>query len=232
MSEEFHTSARPLVIFAGAFGSGKTELAINYARAALRKGESVCLVDLDVVTPYFRVGDYRSRLQVEGMRVIAAPGGLASFELPALSPEIGGAMDSHELHVVVDAGGDPVGARLLASYADRITSRGYDLWLVVNPYRPDTAAPDAIERQARATEASCGLHLSGIAANPNLGDLTEWSDVQRGLPVIEEAAERLELPIVFLAVARTVAADRPQVTYVVLPLTLAVRLPWEVAGEE
>ncbi len=223
-------SARPIVVFTGAFGSGKTEVAINYCRAALAVRASVCLLDLDVVTPYFRVGDYREQLHEEGIRVIAAPGGLASFELPALPPEIAGALDSEDLHAVLDAGGDPVGARLLGVYSERITARGYDMWLVVNPYRPDTSEAAPVAHQARAIEDACGLRLTGIVANPNLGPLTRWADVARGLRVIGTAARKLALPIVFLAVEQTLAAASDDAGCAQLPLTLTARPPWEREG--
>jgi len=225
-------SARLTVVLTGAFGSGKTEVAISYCRAALAVWASVCLLDLDVVTPYFRVGDYRDQLQQEGIRVIAAPGGLASFELPALPPEIAGALASEDLHAVLDAGGDPVGARLLGVYAEPITARGYDMWLVVNPYRPDTSESASVAQQARAIEDSCGLRLTGIVANPNLGPLTRRADAERGLRVIEAAARELALPIVFLAVERSLVAACGDAGHALLPLTLIARPPWEHRGGE
>ena len=226
MTTSFHPSARPIVAFTGAFGSGKTEVAVNYCGAALANGKRVCLIDLDVVTPYFRVGDYRRELEQEGIPVIAAPGALASFELPALPPEIGGALDSPDLHTVLDVGGDPVGARLLATYADRISKRGYDLWLVVNPYRPDTSDSRSVEEQARAIESSCGLRLTGVVANPNLGPMTQWLHIERGLRVVEKAAGSLGLPVVLAAVAQELANEPHGTAHALLPLRLMVRLPW------
>ena len=226
MTTPFRPSPQPIVAFTGAFGSGKTEVAVSYCRAALAAGKRVCVVDLDVVTPYFRVGDYRSELEGEGIPVIAAPGALASFELPALPPEIAGALESPDLHAVLDVGGDPVGARLLATYADRIRARGYDLWLVVNPYRPDTSDPSSVERQARAIETSCGLHLTGLAANPNLGPVTARPDIERGLQVVEQAAGSLELPVVLTAVAEEAADEAAGAGHGLLRLRLVARPPW------
>lgn len=229
MTTSFHPSARPIVAFTGAFGSGKTEVAVNYCRAALANGKRVCLVDLDVVTPYFRVGDYRRELEQEGIPVIAAPGALASFELPALPPEIAGALDSSDLHAVLDVGGDPVGARLLATYADRISKRGYDLWLVVNPYRPDTSDSRSTEEQAGAIESSCGLRLTGVVANPNLGPMTQWSHIERGLRVVEQAAGSLGLPVVLTAVAQELTNEDRGTAHALLSLRLVVRPPWGLA---
>jgi len=162
-------STQPTVVFTGAFGSGKTEVAIAYALAVRAAGRSVGIVDLDTVTPYFRVGDCREELQRAGLRVVAPEGGLASFETPALPAEIAGALADRSLHLVLDAGGDPEGARLLAVYAEQIEERGCDLWMVTNPFRPSTSAPSAVADQARAIEALATLRLTGLVANPNLG---------------------------------------------------------------
>ena len=39
-------------IFTGHFGSGKTEVALNFALQEKKKGEDVVIVDLDIVNPY------------------------------------------------------------------------------------------------------------------------------------------------------------------------------------
>jgi len=225
-------SARPFsvrqatVVFAGPFGTGKTEVAISYARTAARAGKRVCVLDLDVVTAYFRVGDYREQLRGEGIEVIAAPGALASFELPALPPEIAEALAADHLHVVADAGGDPVGARVLAVYAQQIAARGYDMWMVVNVFRPSSAAPEAILRQASEIEGRSGLRFTGLLANPHLGSLTQPRDISQGLQVARKAAQEMGLPVA-LAVERGLLADRPAADLPVLALDLTLRPPWE-----
>ena len=232
MSPRSLLSPHPIVIFTGPFGSGKTEVAINYARAANAEGRRVCLVDLDIVTPYFRVGDYREVLAREGIEVIAAPGALASFELPALPPEISGALESDDKHAVLDVGGDPVGAQLLRTFAGAIGRRSYDLWVVANPYRPATPTAEALADHARAIEESSGLRLTGLIANPNLGALTEPADLERGLCVVSEAAQRLRLPVA-LAVEKRLLPRLDASGCALLVLTLIVRLPWDAAsGQE
>lgn len=220
-------SRRATVVIVGAFGSGKTEVAINYALACAAAGRRVCLVDLDVVTPYFRVGDYREELEGRGVSVVAAPRGLAQFELPALPPQIAGSLDEPEFHVVLDVGGDPTGARLLGLYADRIESRGHDLWVVANPFRAPTATPEAIAVQARATVSAAGLRLTGIIANPHLGEATRPADIASGLQQVRRAAEVLGAPVVMLALASGIAPPPTVEPLPVLRLELTVRLPWQ-----
>ncbi len=225
-------SGRHTVVFTGALGSGKTEVAISYARAALAQGRRVTLVDCDIVTPYFRVGDHREALAAEGLRIVAAPGDLASFELPAVSPEMTGALTDPAAHLVLDVGGDPAGARFLAGYAEIIRGRGYDMWLVVNPFRPAAAQPEAVVAQAREIERQSGLRFTGLVANPNLEEATQLSDIARGLAEIERAAALLDLPTVLLAVESRLAANLPPSALPTLVMHLTLRLPWVREGEQ
>jgi hypothetical protein len=220
-------SSQPIVAFTGPFGSGKTEVAIGYALAALASGRAPCIIDLDIVTPYFRVGDYQQELTARGLRVVAPPGPLASFELPALPPEIAGALGQEDLHVVLDVGGDPIGAQLLRTYTPQISARGCDLWMVVNPFRPSSATPALLSEQARAIEASCSLPLTALVGNPHLGGLTQLDHINAGWEVIRQTAERLQLPVIFLAVAERFAQCGVASEASILPLRLLLRLPWE-----
>jgi hypothetical protein len=222
-------SPRPIVAFTGPFGSGKTEVAIGYALASLARGRPTCIIDLDVVTAYFRVGDYRQELQARGLQVIAPPGPYASFELPALPPEIAGAMKQEGLHVVLDVGGDPAGSQLLRAYAAEISARTCDIWLVANPFRPSCATPAALVEQARAIEESSTLPLTGLVANPNLGRLTTAEHLRSGWETVCRTADELALPLVFFAVADSLADRRPASSVPALPLSQMLRLPWEPA---
>ena len=46
-----------LTLFAGHYGSGKTNIAVNYAMHLAAEGKKVCIADLDIVNPYFRTKD-------------------------------------------------------------------------------------------------------------------------------------------------------------------------------
>jgi hypothetical protein len=225
-------SPAAVVAFIGPFGTGKTEIAINYSLAAQRAGRKTYLLDFDIVTPYFRVGDYRQQLEEMGVRVIAAEGALASFESPSISPEVAGALQDGDGHVILDVGGDPEGARLLAVYRPQLAAREHELWLVVNPYRPGSSA-DSVEAMGRAIEDVTGLRISGLVANPHLGPMTKPAHIEKGLKLVSEASDRSGRPIAFVAVAEQLLAELPAIGAPVLPLRLFVRLPWEAArGEE
>lgn len=220
-------SDRPIVAFTGPFGCGKTEVVINYALAAQRQGRASCIIDLDVITPYFRVGDYRDRLAKEGVHVIAPEGALASSELPALPPEIAAAISGQDMHVVLDVGGDPVGTRLLGTYAPQLAARRCDVWMVANPFRPSSNSPEGLAEQARAIEASSPLRLTGLVANPHLGPATEPRHLRSGWKQVRQAARLLRLTVVFFAVAEQFAEQAPASDVPLVPMHLMLRLPWQ-----
>ena len=232
MSKARPLSEKQVVIFTGALGSGKTEVAVNYAVAAQSAGRPTCIVDLDIVTPYYRVGNLRPWLQKQGLRVVAPAGSLVSFELPALPPEIAGALDSDDLHVVLDVGGDSSGAKLLGVYAERIKSREYDMWMVVNPFRPATSGSDAIGEQARAIEAESGLAISGLIADPHLAEVTTEEDVEAGAALVRREAAHLGYPLVFVAVSKGFLAAGVRTGLPLLPIRLMLGDPWEEGERE
>jgi hypothetical protein len=219
-------SPNATVAFVGPLGVGKTETAINYALAAVRSGRTTCLIDLDVVTPYFRVGDYRAQLSRTGLRVIAPSGSLANYETPALSPDIAGALGEPDLHTVLDVGGDAHGARLLGTYAPHISRRSCDFWMVVNPFRRGSSPADVFEQRA-SVERIAGLPITGIIANPHCGADTKPDHLRSGWEVIRECARSLQLPVVWFAVMDDLADEIPDVNIPRLLLRPHVRLPWE-----
>ena len=60
-----------LTLFAGHYGSGKTNIAVNYAFKLASEGKKVCIADLDIVNPYFRTKDSAKDLEKAGVELIS-----------------------------------------------------------------------------------------------------------------------------------------------------------------
>jgi Mrp family chromosome partitioning ATPase len=58
-------------ILVGEFGSGKAELAVNYAIQLKQYVPNVAIVDIDLVKPYFRTRENRVLLENNGIIVVA-----------------------------------------------------------------------------------------------------------------------------------------------------------------
>lgn len=75
---------RRITLFAGHYGSGKTNLAVNYALMRRLEGNKVTIADLDIVNPYFRTKDSKAELVSAGIRVISSIYANSNLDIPAL----------------------------------------------------------------------------------------------------------------------------------------------------
>lgn len=198
---------RRVTALIGPFGSGKTELAIGLALDSARRASEtgqqlrqVALADLDVLKPYFRSREVSDSLREAGVRLIAPAGALGASDLPILTPELRGSVSRRDVQLLLDVGGDPVGARALGSIADVVGAAEYDLLLVLNRYRPfmDTVA-HVVEHAARIVEAS-HLALTGVISNTHLLEETTAEDVDWGLELAREVADNLSTSLRLLAI--------------------------------
>ena len=203
MSAADGISGKRVVLFAGHYGSGKTNIAISYARW-LRRGtrgveprRPVTVADLDIVNPYFRTKDSAATLAAEGIDLVVSEYANSNVDFPALPKEIY-ALVAGDGRVVMDIGGDDRGALALGRYAGDLRDGGdYEMVGVVNRSRPLTRTPgDAVE-VLREVEAACGLPFTGIANNTNLGRETTARDVLDSVPYAEEVARLMGVPVLF-----------------------------------
>jgi len=217
---------RRLVIITGPFGSGKTEIALGYALASAAAGRATALVDLDIVNPYFRAQDHRAELERGGVRVVCPEEPLSRYELPALSPEVRSVLAAASLHVVVDVGGDPVGARVLGSFRPQLDPASLELWLVINPWRP-AAVEGELPQLLRDIQREAGLDAGVVISNPNLGAETTPQDIGEGHARVAAFAREMSKPVRFLAVDERLVGEVADPGIPVWPLRLRVRPPWD-----
>ncbi len=193
-----------LSIFSGAFGSGKTEIAINYALERTRRTEynEVLLADLDTANPYFVARDARDLLGPEGkaIRVIAPIRELAQADVPNLPQEIIGLLRADN-DMVLDLAGDKFGALVLGYISRYIRAREhYQLYMVINPYRPFASTLDEVMELRTLLERAGRIEFNGIISNPNLVEETSVEVIKEGHRRVVGFAQKLELPVAYLAV--------------------------------
>jgi len=221
--------APPISIFTGRFGTGKTEVAINYALALTRVDDSVRLTDMDVVTPYYRSREMTERLDQKGVKVVSPAELTRDIHLPAISASIWGTLQSADGHTVMDVGGDSQGARAIGQFKALIERSGYVMYLVVNPYRPFNATVERIAETREDIEANSRLKVGALVSNPNLIAETTPEIVEQGHLLVERASDQLGLPVAFLCMEERLLADGVEYPYArpILPLTRHFRPPWE-----
>ena len=185
-----------LTLFAGHYGSGKTNIALNYACFLHAQGLPVTIADLDIVNPYFRTKDSEAQLASEGIGLICSPFANSNLDVPAMPKETYALIDSRTQYGVLDIGGDDRGALALGRYTPEIREENdYEMLLVVNRSRPLTRTPADTVAVMREIEAACGLPFTGIVNNTNLGQQTEAEDVLASVSYAEAISRQTDLPV-------------------------------------
>ena len=197
-----------VTLFCGHYGSGKSNIAVNYAAHLRKEHLNVALADIDIVNPYFRSADSRRELEEMGVQVIALPFANSNVDLPALPSEVYGLVQRRDIYAVMDIGGDDRGALALGRFTPYILEENnYDMLFVVNFYRPLTqTVPDAIEVM-REIECAAHIAFTGIVNNSNLGEETTAADIERTFPLTDKLSRETGLPVVFTSFDRRLAGE-------------------------
>ena len=210
-------SMKRVTLFCGHYGSGKTNLAVNFALALRRCGLEVSIGDLDVVNPYFRTADSRAELEAAGVRVIALPFANSSVDLPSLPAEAYALVEDRSRYAVIDVGGDDRGAYALGRYVPYILEENdYEMIYVANFCRPLTRTAEEALTVMREIESACGVGFTAIVHNSNLGAETTAETLTSNAGKAEELSRLSGLPILYTAAEERVAKE--------LPGTVALRL--------
>ena len=190
--------AKRVTLFAGHYGSGKTNVALNFARQLKSAVPRVAVADLDIVNPYFRTKDSAERLAAEGIELVVSGYANSNVDFPAMPKEAYALFADRAVSVVVDVGGDDRGALALGRYVDDIRAEGdYDMLAVVNASRPLTSTPEDALDVLREIEEACRLPFTGIVNNTNLGPQTTANTVLSSLKYADAIAEVLGIPVKF-----------------------------------
>ena len=195
-----------LTLFAGHYGSGKTNIAVNYAISLAGEGKSVCIADLDIVNPYFRTADSAARLEKAGVQLISPQFANTNVDLPALPAEAYRLVQDKSLYGVMDIGGDDRGAYALGRYTPYIKEENdYRMIFVANCCRPLTRTAQEALEVMQEIEAACGLRFTDIVNNSNLGPMTDPQVLADSQAFIDQLCQLSGLPLYFTAVRADLA---------------------------
>ena len=215
-------------IITGHYGSGKTEYAVNLALHLAQTTENVALADMDIVNPYFRSYEQAKRLEDAGIRVIVTScGGIA--DIPAINPEVMSIFQQEKWTGVLDIGGDPIGARVLARFAPQLKSEDFDLLFVLKANRPETKDVESALQYMQGIEAECRQKVTGIVNNTHLCGETTAEEILKGAALAHALSERTSLPVIHHAVQRKfVEQVQDKLSEPVLPMNIYMKKPWEI----
>ena len=212
-----------LTLFAGHYGSGKTNIAVNYALSLAKSGKRVCIADLDIVNPYFRTKDSARELAEAGITLVSPQYANSNVDLPALPAESYRLVQDRSTYGIMDIGGDDRGAYALGRFANAIKAENdYRMAFVLNCYRPLTSTvEDAIEIM-REIEAAAGLKFTCIVNNSNLGPETTADIVRESVEFAQQLSRETGLEIWMHTAMSSVAEKLSELD--VLPMTLQKKI--------
>ena len=215
-------------IFIGHFGSGKTETALNYAREMSLRGEKTTLVDLDIVNPFFRSSDAEKELQKRNIRLIKPMFANSNIDVPALPAEVRSVFEDKSLKVILDVGGDDLGAKAVSRYKNSIETEDYEMYFVINTKRPFTSTSSKIEEMLLEVQSVTRLTVSSLVNNTNLLDNTDVSDILESSQMIKDVANKHHISFGFTCVKKDLSEElKLHSKDKILTMEGFIQLPWD-----
>lgn len=195
------TLNKRLVIFAGHYGSGKTNIAVNHAMYLKENGFETTIADLDIVNPYFRTNDADALFKENGIKLISSEFASSNVDLPALPAEAYSITDNKAIKAVIDLGGDDRGALAMGRYREAILKENnFEMFFVLNCYRPLTKTVEDALSVMKEIEDASKMKFTAIINNSNIGDITTKEDILASEKFAEELSKKADLPIVMTTV--------------------------------
>lgn len=191
---------KKMYVMIGNYGSGKTELALNFAFRAAARGERTELLDLDMVNTYFRLTEPGRMTRMKEIRVVSpnfANSGVETLSLPA---EVASAFAMDWDTVVFDVGGDAVGSTALGRYHqdfEDMEPGTLEVLNVINTRRPLAGTVEKIRRLQEEMELHSRLKITGMVNNTNLATATSPADLRDGYEIIREVSIQTGVPVLY-----------------------------------
>jgi hypothetical protein len=214
-------------IITGHYGTGKTEFSVNLAMAMAAEGQQVMMADLDIVNPYFRSRERRAMLEQAGIQLISSSQACSDADVPSLPAELLAIFENRDIRGILDIGGDPVGARVLARFRPKILQEDYQLIYVLNANRPEVREAENAIAYLRSIEAVTGLTCTGIVNNTHLCGETTEDQIRKGAVLAGAVSQETGIPVLCHVAVEPLAEKLSDLPETVFPITVKMKKPWE-----
>lgn len=188
---------KKVYVLIGNYGSGKTELALNFAIKAAETGRTE-LLDLDMVNTYFRLTERGRMTRMKEIRLVSPNYACSGIETLSLPAEVASAFAMDWDTVIFDAGGDAVGATALGRYHQdfmELEPGALEVLNVVNIRRPLAGTVEKIIHLQEEMQIHSRLKITGMINNTNLAQMTGPDELRDGYEMIKEVSKITGVPV-------------------------------------
>ncbi len=188
---------KKVYVFIGNYGSGKTELALNFAFKAAETGRTE-LLDIDMVNTYFRLAEHGRLTRMKEIRLVSPNFACSGIETLSLPAEVASAFAMDWDTVIFDAGGDAVGSTALGRYHQDFVDLepgALEVLNVINIRRPLAGTVEKIIKLQEEMQLHSRLQITGMINNTNLAQLTGPDELRDGYEMIKEVSKRTGVPV-------------------------------------
>lgn len=213
-------------LFIGEAGCGKSEIAVNVAKQLVTSGnKKVHFFDMDMTKPLFRSRDLSRHFTDLGMEFHYEE---QFMDAPTLVGGVKRFLNDEETYVVMDAGGDYIGARSIGGFAPMINRDDTMVYYVINPYRPWSYDLEHIDKVLGEILGVSHINMDKLhlISNPNMGCHTSEKEVLKGNKKLTE----IILPykeLDFVCVREGLFDGmKDKLNIPVMPLHLYLTYPW------
>lgn len=189
---------KKVYVMIGNYGSGKTELALNFAFRAAERGDRTELLDLDMVNTYFRLTERGRMTRMSEIRLVSPNFACSGIETLSVPAEVASAFAMDWDTVVFDVGGDAVGATAVGRYHQdfmELEPGSLEVLNVVNIRRPLAGTVERIIHLQEEMQIHSRLKITGMINNTNLAQLTTPAELRDGYEMIREVSLRTGVPV-------------------------------------
>ena len=215
-------------IFVGEFGSGKTEVSINYALKLKRRGFQTAIVDMDLVKPYFRTRENRLFIESSGIFLACPEPRLSHSDLPVMPQQVTRFLYDKNCQVIIDVGGGET-AIVLAQFKKQLEEVSYEAYFIINTCRPFSKTVEEIEASLNKLEKTSKIKVTGLISNTNIGNETTLDHLMGGVAIAESVSERLSLPLTWVVVSDELAGqlhEKVKMRHPILSIQTYTHYPW------
>lgn len=219
-------NGRRIAAFLGGAGSGKTEIALNFALGLRRETERrIRFFDMDQTKPLFRARDAADRLAAAGIELNGNMD--ASIEDAAsVAPGVISALEDRESIVILDVGGNEQGARVIGQFFRRLQGQDSVVFLPINPYRPWSGSVDELRATIEGIRSAARADRVLIVSNPNFCAQTCAEDIVEGNKKLKDMLGG-DYEISFVCAMEPLCAElEGRLAEKLIPITIQIRYPW------